>query len=99
MQAARKEYPEWEEAQCHFIDGAHYADAHPHWRSVEDEFPPHNQAYLAYWLHLGVGRYRFVKANEKVGKSFKEHITHWMRLPQAPSSSEKPNNCEKGGEE
>ena len=28
VQAARKEYPEWEEAQCHFIDGARWADAH-----------------------------------------------------------------------
>lgn len=40
VQAARKEYPEWEEAQCHFIDGARWADAHPHWISVDDEMPP-----------------------------------------------------------
>lgn len=39
MQAARKEYPEWEEAQCHFIDGAHYADSHPKritYKALED---------------------------------------------------------------
>lgn len=26
-------------------------------------------------------------------------VTHWMPLPQAPTCSEKPNKCEKGGEE
>lgn len=84
-----------------FVAGAEWADSHPRWISVEEEFPPHNQAYLAYWLHLGVGRYRFVKANEKVAKRFKEHITHWMpfQFPKVSSSSEFPNNCEEGGEE
>lgn len=45
VQAARKEYPEWEEAQCHFIDGAHYADSHPHWFSVEDRRPKLKHEY------------------------------------------------------
>lgn len=48
VQAARKEYPEWEEAQCHFIDGAHYADSHPRWISVEEDLPPYGEQVLVF---------------------------------------------------
>lgn len=90
---------DWGEHYLGFIHGAEWADDHPHWISVEDEMPPKDKAYLAYWQHLGVTKYRYVKAGAKVSRTFSEHITHWMPLPQAPSSSEKPNNCDKGGEE
>lgn len=56
----------------------------PHWISVEDELPPKNEAYLAFWQHLGVTRYRFVKGGAKVSRTFSEHITHWMPMPEAP---------------
>lgn len=68
-----------------FMDGANYADAHPRWISVEDELPPKDKAYLAYWQHLGVTKYMYVKAGAKVSRTFSEHITHWMPLPQAPN--------------
>lgn len=71
----------------------------PRWISVDDELPPKDKAYLAYWQHLGVAKYRYVKAWAKVSRTFSEHITHWMPLPVPPTCSEKPNNCEKGGKE
>lgn len=61
-----------------------WGQQHPHWISVEDELPPKNEAYLAFWQHLGVTRYRFVKSGAKVSRTFSEHITHWMPLPEAP---------------
>lgn len=75
---------DWGEHYLGFIHGAEWADAHPHWISVEDELPPKNEAYLAFWQHLGVTRYRFVKSGAKVSRTFSEHITHWMSMPQSP---------------
>ena len=60
----------------------------PHWISVENELPPKDKAYLAYWQHLGVTKYRYVKAGAKVSRTFSEHITHWMPLPEAPKGGE-----------
>lgn len=86
VQVARKEYPEWEEAQCHFIDGAHHADSHPNWISVEDELPPCNVFVLTCdeqenenLLMLGGNGRWYDKA---VG--FHRNITHWMPLPPPP---------------
>lgn len=104
VQAARKEYPEWEEAQCHFIDGAHYADSHPHWISVEDELPPifplnpnESMNVITYGLHTMVNWYDYER-----GKWVRDsEITHWMPLPQPPvlSNSENTGKDLKGGEE
>ena len=101
MHPYAKQYKVMSAYEIGFIEGAVWADEHPHWISVEDELPPKNEAYLAFWQHLGVTRYRFVKSGAKVSRTFSEHITHWMPLPQPPKSgsSEIPNNCEKGGKE
>ena len=59
-----------------FEAGAMWADAHPHWISVEDELPPDNEAFIAYWNHFVIvqqGR------DERFGSN--KHITHWMPLP------------------
>lgn len=85
----------------------------PQWISVIDETPPQNKAYLAYWQHYGVTKYRYVKARAKVSRTFSGHITHWMPLPEAPLVTDlnkkdlPPVSCqegnilveEKGGEE
>lgn len=87
-----KEIDDWEiaeDVQDAFEVGAKWADAHPHWISVEDEIPPKNKAYLAFWQHRGVTRYRFVKSGEKVSRFFSEHITHWMPLPSVEHLKEK----------
>lgn len=66
------------------------------WISVEDGLPPKNEAYLAYWQHLGVTKYRYVKAGAKVSRFFSEHITHWMPLPEAPTVAKNATVKEKG---
>lgn len=70
-----------------FIDGANFADAHPHWISVEDELPEYDQRVLWCWDDglISIGR---VALDEQHIKA--RYITHWMPLPQAPK---------KGGEE
>ena len=79
-----------EELDRKFLASAYDNITQPHWISVEDELPPKNEAYLAFWQHLGVTRYRFVKSGAKVSRTFSEHITHWMPMPEVPK---------KGGEE
>lgn len=87
-----------------FMAGAEWADAHPHWISVEDELPKigkdvlvlreDGEMQVAHQYNETIARWWSVD-----GFPLKNNVTHWMPLPQAPSSSEKPNNCEKGGEE
>lgn len=91
VQAARKEYPEWEEAQCHFIDGAHYADSHPHWISVEDSLPKEHEWFLGYsplkspLSSMKIDVYNF----DSFGLLEAHGITHWMRLPSIKHLKEK----------
>lgn len=72
-----------------FVSGAEWADAHPHWISVDDELPPRNVFVLTCdgqenenllmlagddrWYDKAVGLHR--------------NITHWMALPQPPNVS------------
>ena len=105
-----------------FIADAEWADAHPHWISVDEELPkdwegekqfvlytePYNEDY-SYMGRLRIGEYDgdesklYLVANNRwiiYGKNDgNTKVTHWMPLPQPPTCSEKPNNCEKGGEE
>ena len=84
-----------------YLAGAAYAlDIYcPQWISVEDELPPKDKAYLAYWQHLGVTKYRYVKAGAKVSRTFSEHITHWMPLPRFDHLAGVSKKVEKGDEE
>ena len=76
----------------------------PNWISVEDELPKigkdvlvlreDGEMQVAHQYNEEITRWWSVD-----GFPLKNNITHWMPLPQAPSSSEKPNNCDKGGEE
>ena len=78
-----KEIDDWEiaeDVQDAFEQGAVWADAHPHWISVEDELPPVNEAFIAYWNNFIIvqqGR------DERFGNN--KHISHWMPLPEAPT--------------
>ena len=88
VQAARKEYPEWEEAQCHFIDGAHYADSHPHWISVEDELPMEYEPVLAaFGNHYArvcfySGGKWYIDAGDICDEVF--GVSHWMQISPPP---------------
>ena len=78
---------DWGEHYLGFIHGAEWADAHPHWISVEDELPEVCVAVLTTTPHgtLRVGFYEdgWWLANTpdlvRMGS-----ITHWMPLPEAP---------------
>lgn len=66
-----------------FHVGAMWADAHPHWISVEDELPPITQWVLTYnptydEYHFDVERYGRGENLVDFG------VTHWMPLPQVP---------------
>lgn len=87
MLELEEETPNWKDTTVYvagFMDGAMWADQHPHWISVEDELPPVNEAFIAYWNNFVIvqqGR------DERFGNN--KHITHWMPLPQAPKKGGK----------
>lgn len=92
-----------------------WCDEHPNWISVEDELPKivPNDSEWEYSDDvivnlkdgsIAVGRY---ERDNSIGEHYwvlygvdKDLIvTHWMPLPEPPSSSGKPNNCKKGGQQ
>lgn len=88
-----------------FVDGAEWADAHPHWISIDDELPPkqpNREQSKNVLVRTNSGRTKieyYDYGNDVIKEWWEYNITHWMPLPQAPSSSEFPNNCEKGEED
>lgn len=94
-----------------FMNGAEWADSHPHWISVEDELPTCNVFVLTC---DGQGNTNLLMLAGNGGwydHSVAKHrnITHWMPLPEPPehlagvskmiSLSEKPNNCKQRNHE
>lgn len=78
-----------------FINGAKWADFHPHWIPVEERLPPENgktQQSISVWatngLTSGEFRYNFDTKTwtDTWGDPF--DITHWMPLPQLPRKEE-----------
>ena len=76
-----------------FIDGANYADQHPHWISVEDELPPKKSEYddLSNNVLATDGKEIYESVYNHDFEDWFTHdmwgldnITHWMPLPQAP---------------
>lgn len=72
-----------------FTMGAKWADAHPHWISVEDELPQIGKDVLV--LRKDGSIHEAHQCNEEIamwwsvdGYPLKNNITHWMPLPQAP---------------
>lgn len=81
-----------------FVDGAQWADQHPHWISVEDELPPRENEF-----HVSIEV--LATDGEMIIKSFYDYdhecwvcfegrwcfatVTHWIPLPQAPSVSQR----------
>ena len=87
-----------------FVDGAEWADAHPHWISVEDELPPKKNEYddLSNNVLATDGKEIYESVYNHDFEDWFTHdmwgldkITHWMPLPQPPESG---NNSQKGGE-
>ena len=79
-----------------FAEGARWADAHPHWISVEDELPPKESEYD------GLSNNVLATDSKEIYESVYNHdfeewfthdlwainnITHWMPMPAPPSES------------
>ena len=104
-------YNEEHELESAFDAGAEWADAHPHWISVKDRKPKlkHSEDNMKYsdtvivtngkfrtsarWLYSTWGGwYGWYDDGDEELKG----ITHWMHMPQPPSSSGIPNYLKKG---
>lgn len=83
----------WSDTYYGFISGAEWADAHPHWISVEDELPKDGEKVLGYNPNFNAPLVCDCYAG-KFGEGWSYFdsgfITHWMPMPQLPK---------KGGEE
>lgn len=75
----------------------------PHWISIKDELPPkrpNREQSKNVLVRTNSGRAKieyYDYGNDVIKEWWEYNITHWTPLPQEPSSSEFPNNCEKGG--
>ena len=79
-----------------FINGAKWADQHPHWIPVEERKPQERGHYLVYsqfgdvwlseWMQDKEGRWDWYVAPICVGIISK--VTHWMPLPEEPRKEE-----------
>lgn len=68
-----------------FVEGAQWADAHPHWISVDDEMPKDGEC-VATINTVGVKdvrHYSHGKWYSNFGNEY-DDITHWMPIPAKP---------------
>lgn len=102
---ANIEFIDEEEKELHtqdiqesFINGAEWADQHPHWISIEDSLPKEHQWFLGYSpmkYAMLVDVYNF----DSNGLIEAHGITHWMPLPQAPTVAKNATVKKKGGKQ
>lgn len=73
-----------------FIAGAEWADAHPHWISVEDELPK-DDVHVTTINKFGVQEVRHYFRGKWYSNFGNEYgsITHWMPIPQLPKKGDK----------
>ena len=77
-----------------FIEGAVWADSHPHWISVEDELPEEHTDVLLYdrQENMFVGYRHEMEFSSLIGDDLEiDHngtITHWMPLPEPPKKGD-----------
>ena len=73
-----------------FINGAKWADAHPHWISVEDELPKNEElVFITDSECTDLGFYDYTDDLWQPCEKWLGDITHWMPLPQAPKKGGK----------
>lgn len=91
---------DWAEHRIGFINGAEWADRHPHWISIKEELPKENGWYLVCNnIHdYGHCLYEIAEYNARFRSWIWAHtVTHWMPLPQPPVVSKTENTGKKGG--
>lgn len=105
-----KEIDDWEiaeDVQDAFEQGARWADAHPHWISVEDELPPKKSEYddLSNNVLATDGKEIYESVyNHNFEEWFThdmwglDNITHWMPLRSVEHLRETTKMIKKGGE-
>lgn len=91
MLELEEETPNWKDTTVYvagFMDGAMWADQHPHWISVEEQDIPLGQWVITYapnediYCNIDVELLAMDETAEDFG------ITHWLPLPQAPKKGE-----------
>ena len=87
--AARYKYPD---ERIHFIDGAKWADSHPHWIPVEERLPKHNvedNGLITYkevlvCLNDGYVTTDCYDDTRKKWLGYNGDVEYWMPTPQPP---------------
>lgn len=80
MHPYAKQYKVMSAYEIGFIEGAVWADEHPHWISVEDDGNPIDTGWYIFTTGKIVDVGYYLGGNEWRDV----HPTHWMPLPQAP---------------
>jgi hypothetical protein len=74
-----------------FVEGARWADAHPHWISVEDGLPEKGEMVLLAlkgYEWVDIGYYDGIQYRDDEGDKFDGLVTHFMRFPKLPEGGE-----------
>ena len=76
--AARYKYTD---ERIHFIDGAKWADSHPHWISVEERKPNDGQVVFIYTKHGSVASVTYKDGAFNLNEVLEAiNVTHWMEI-------------------
>ena len=81
-----------------FMAGAQWADANPHWISVEDELPKKDGRYIFLQKSSIICGIIYIAMYYK-SIGLNRDVTHWMPLPRVEHLRETTKMIEKGGEE
>ena len=105
MHPYAKQYKVMSAYEIGYIEGAVWADAHPHWLSVEDELPKigkdvlvlreDGEMQVAHQYNESIARWWSVD-----GFPLKNNITHWMPKPEVPHHfADVSQKVKKGGDQ
>ena len=85
LRADQYDHPsKWSDTYYGFIDGAKWADQHPHWIPVEERLPKEKGKYM---FRLSNGDMCYETYYPKL--KLVANVTHWMPLPVPPRKEDK----------
>ena len=90
MHPYAKQYKVMSAYEIGYIEGAVWADEHPHWISVKEKLPKEGE-YVATINTVGVKDVRYYSSGKWYSNYGNEYgdITHWLPMPQAPKKGGK----------